>query len=361
MGLFDYFRSPLREVREERRQLEELRDSVNFTESIIAHQLAIAQGTYSPDAAKTAAAEFAAGLIGRCLAVADVEPLSAARLLTPLRRMDIGRKLVLKGNYVACIEIVRGSVDLQAARWYDVIRGGVAETSWLYSIELPAPIGIAVKRVLSPGVLHIRINPDSYFPWNGTSPLVSAGISADLLARVEGKSAEEMRSPVGHVLPLPAGMHGDNVKALQHDLGELNGRTALVETQAEGHGQGRFAAPHQDWQVKRLGPMIPESHVSLRSDTARDVCAALGIPPALYERSDGGSAREAYRQLLTSTLEPLAEIIKSEFRDKVGYPVELDFKRLAAADIAARARAYGTLVASGVDKEEAADVSGLAL
>ena len=64
---------------------------------------------------------------------------------------------------------------------------------------------------------------------------------------------------------------------------------------------------------------------------------------------------------MTATLEPLARIIEGEFREKVGYPVALNFRRLAAADIAARARAYGTLVASGVDKEDAADVSGLTL
>ena len=125
---------------------------------------------------------------------------------------------------------------------------------------------------------------------------------------------------------------------------------------------GRQSAPQLEWTPRRLGAQIPESHIALRSDVARDVCAALGIPPALYAGGDGGSAREGYRQLLTATLEPLASIItRSEFREKVGYPVSLDFKRLAAADIAARARAYGTLVASGVDKEDAAEVAGLAL
>ena len=71
------------------------------------------------------------------------------------------------------------------------------------------------------------------------------------------------------------------------------------------------------------------------------------LSQASEDRTDGGSSREAYRQLLTATLEPWAEIIKAV--------------RLAAADIAARARACGTLVASGVDKEEAAPVSGLDL
>ena len=103
----------------------------------------------------------------------------------------------------------------------------------------------------------------------------------------------------------------------------------------------------------------PLTHIALRSEVGRDVCSALGIPGALYSGTDGGSIREACRQLLTATLEPWAEIIKAEFREKIGYPVTFNFSKLAAADIAARARAYGTLVASGVDKEDAALVSGL--
>ena len=107
--------------------------------------------------------------------------------------------------------------------------------------------------------------------------------------------------------------------------------------------------------------MIPESHIALRDSVAANVCAALGVPAGLFSGTDGGGLRESYRQLLTATLEPYASLITTEFREKTGYPVSLDFRRLAAADIAARARAYGTLVASGVDKEDAADVSGLTL
>ena len=68
---------------------------------------------------------------------------------------------------------------------------------------------------------------------------------------------------------------------------------------AEGMGQGRFAAPHQDWQVKRMGAQIPEPHIALRSEVGRDVCSALGIPGSpLFSGTDGGSIREAYRQLI---------------------------------------------------------------
>ncbi len=92
-----------------------------------------------------------------------------------------------------------------------------------------------------------------------------------------------------------------------------------------------------------------------------DAFPALGIPPALYAGGDGGSAREGNRQLLTASLEPYASLITAEFREKIGYSATLNFRRLAAADIAARARAYGTLKASGVSEEDAAEVSGLDL
>ena len=40
-------------------------------------------------------------------------------------------------------------------------------------------------------------------------------------------------------------------------------------------------------------------------------------------------------------LEPWAEIIKAEFREKLGYPVTFNFRKLAAADIAARQELTG--------------------
>ena len=280
VGLFDRFRAGL-EVRAERQRLEEVRESIGYTEHIVAQSLAIAQGTFSPDVSQTAAVEFASGLVGRAMAVAIAEPENAAQLLTPARMMDVGRRLVLTGNFVACIEIVRGSIALRTARQWSVVGGGVDESSWVYEVELAAPTSIITKRVQSAGVLHIRINTDSREPWYGTSPLLSAGISSDLLARIEGKTAEELRSPVGSVLPVPEAMKDDNKKALQHDLGQIKGGTMLVETQAGGHGQGRQYAPQLEWTPKRIGAMIPESHVTLRSDVARDVCAALGIPAAL--------------------------------------------------------------------------------
>ena len=196
----------------------------------------------------------------------------------------------------------------------------------MYELELAAPSGPDTKRQKSVGVLHIRINTDSRQPWLGTSPLLFAGISADLLARLESKTSDELRARVGHLLPVPSGMTPENRTHLQTDLASLKGDTALVETQADGHGMGRQAAPYQDWQIKRIGAMIPESHIALRDSVGRDVCAALGIPSGLYAGTDGGGLRESYRQLLTATLEPYASIITAEFREKVGYSVSPRFQ-----------------------------------
>ena len=210
MGIRDLLKAPgaLAEIREAESRIAEHREAINFTESLIAHQIAIAQGTYSPDAAQTAAVEFASGLVGRALAVADVQPELAGNLLTPSplnghrAAAGIERKLCCFS-----IEIERGRFRLRTARQWQIIRGGVDESSWIYEIEVAAPSGALTKRQKSVGVLHIRINTDSREPWLGTSPLLSAGISAELLARLESKTADELRAPVGSLLPVPEGMH----------------------------------------------------------------------------------------------------------------------------------------------------------
>ena len=118
-------------------------------------------------------------------------------------------------------------------------------------------------------------------------------------------------------------------------------------------------APQVDWQSKRIGAHFPESNIALRSDVALDVIAAMGIPAPLFHGTDGVSAREAYRLLLVTTLQPIAELITDELSRKLDTTVEITFRRLHAADIQSRARAFGSMIAAGVDEQTAMDVSGL--
>ena len=90
-----------------------------------------------------------------------------------------------------------------------------------------------------------------------------------------------------------------------------------------------------------------------------DIISALGIPAPLFRGTDGVSAREAYRLLLVTTLQPLAQLITDELTRKLETTVKIGFRRLQAADVQSRARAFGSMIAAGVDEQTAMAVSGL--
>ena len=61
--------------------------------------------------------------------------------------------------------------------------------------------------------------------------------------------------------------------------------------------------------------------------------------------------------LLVSTIQPLAQLASEEFTKKLDLPgVRFNFRKLQAADVAARARAFGSLaqgyVAAGVESQD---------
>ena len=79
------------------------------------------------------------------------------------------------------------------------------------------------------------------------------------------------------------------------------------------------------------------------------VMAMLGAPPALYTGA-GAALRESYRQFFTSTVKAWAALIEAELRDKLEIPnLSLRFPEIAQSDIAARARAAGSLIQAGGD------------
>ena len=207
--------------------------------------------------------------------------------------------------------------------------------------------------------MHIRMGSSVQEPWRGCSPLLNAGLSAAMLGRLERRLTQEVNARVGHLLMLPDGTSEEQVTALRRDLASIEGGISLVETEAAGHGQGIRSAPQVDWQLRRFGANVPESNVALRSDVSHDVLAALGIPAPLFRGTDGVSAREAYRLLLVSTLQPIAELISDELSRKLETTVKITFRRLQAADIQSRARAFGSMIAAGVSEETAMAVSGL--
>ncbi len=137
-------------------------------------------------------------------------------------------------------------------------------------------------------------------------------------------------------------------------------RLALPETTMAGAGAGRIAAPQTDWKPYRLGAEWTEAGVRLQALALQETAGVCGLPAALVPGANaaGPAAREAFRQFLSLTVIPLGRILEAEAARVLELPVALQHHELAAADVAGRARAVGTLVENGVDRERALTLVG---
>ena len=260
----------------------------------------------------------------------------------------------MRGEVVFVLD-VDGAVELtQAASWK--VSGGTRPESWRYAVEMPLPRGGVVKRTLpADAVLHVRYATRPSKPWAGISPLGMADETRALATWIERRLAEETSTVVSYVLPLPESANVDKLKA---DIKGGRGRLHIVDTTSTGWGDGTAAAPQRDWKSNRLGANPPDSLGKLRSDVKADIFGVYGIPSSIH--GTGGSARESYRQFLSSTIQPLAKLVIEELADKLDTPtLALDFSELRAADISGRTRAYGVLINAGMPPAEAAEATGL--
>ena len=295
------------------------------------------------------AVEIAAGMLARAFSVASVAPAGARTAgLTPAVLGTIGRRLIASGESVHLIDVVGGRVELiECSAW--TVTGG---STWRYQVTVPEPSETVTRWVPADQVVHCRYATLAGQPWQGVSPLALAGESGRLARLLERALADEAGGPVGHVIPVPQDAggesddpedEGDVFAALKRQIAKLRGRVGLVETTAAGYGEGRAAAPAEDWKPRRIGAHPPESLPTLREAVETTVLAACGCPVDLVRA--GGADREAYRRFLHMTVQPLAALVETELRDKLDVPaLALDFGRLAAADVHGRARAWRSLV-----------------
>ena len=126
-------------------------------------------------------------------------------------------------------------------------------------------------------------------------------------------------------------------------------------------GGDRADAPAADWKTIRLGANPPAGMVSLSSNAAVAILAACGTPAALMVAGSAGTAaREALRRWLHTTVLPLGRIVQTELRAGLNAPeLSLSFDGLFASDLSGRARAFGSMVKSGMDLDRAAALAGL--
>ena len=331
----------------------------SYTDGVVAALLARASGTHA-DVTATAAVEAAAGALSRAFASAEITPNSPATSgLTPDVLAQIGRALIVHGEIVLILAVAEGRVRLLPVASFDVT-GAADSATWRYRCDLAGPSGSVTVSRPAESVIHCQYSIDPARPWVGVGPLARARLSGRLSAELEAALGDEASGTRGYVLPIPSDGQDSSVSDLRRDIGSLHGRTALVETLAAGWGDGRMAAPRGDYQPQRLGANPPVSLATLRSDAARAVLSACGVPVELVTAGDGTGQREAWRRFLHGCVQPLAACVATELAAKLDTPtLTLGFDKLFASDLSGRARAFQSLVGGGMAVEQAAALAGL--
>ena len=333
----------------------------SFTDLLVSLAVTRAGGTTTAKATATGALQSAAGLVSRCFALADVSgPANLVAGLTPACLSLIGRALIRGGEAVLVIDVdAMGAVRLLPASYWD-IRGDVNPASWIYRLNLPAPSVTITRTVDADAVVHPRFETDPLRPWHGVSPLESAALAGRLSAETTKALADESSMPRGAVLPLPVAGDDPTLDSLKADIRQLSGEVAFVESTRTMAAGAASNSPMADWKAQRLGANPPAAMVELHGTAANEILGACGVPAVLFTATgDGTSRREAFRQFLHSTLQPLGTIVAGELSEKLETPIALGFDRVFASDLSGRARAFQSLVGGGMDPGKAAALAGL--
>ena len=96
--------------------------------------------------------------------------------------------------------------------------------------------------------------------------------------------------------------------------------------------------------------------VDLHALSLQEVAAVCGLPSPMVPGSDaaGPAWREAFRQFVALSVQPLGRILEAEVSRVLERPVRLTHHALASADIAARARAFKSLIENNIDRGQGA-------
>lgn len=345
----------------------------DYTSQIVASAEAAAAGAGDGVATATAAVEAAAGEWARALSTATVTPRSGrTAALTPPVLAMIGRALCRSGQIVFDLDVSGGRVRLLPASAAYVTVGNGDPRTWIYTVTVDGPGNTRTVYRTRDGVAHLQYAVDPVRPWIGRAPWAAAPLSSTMLAGIERQLAGEAGASSGYVMPAPdVGDHGaalppdgpddgetDPTTTLRRDLAAARGSIVLAPTMRGGHGAGAMAAPEGDFKSHRFGMHPPSALLEARRDVERSIYAASGIRPAMMNPAAAGTAmREAHRQFVAGTIEPIAGIVAAQLSEALGVAVSLDMPR--PAEVATLARAVHSLTQSGVPLADARRAVGL--
>ena len=298
--------------------------------------------------------QCAAGAVARAFAAAEVEGDDG--LLDPTTLSQMGFDLVREGQSVWLLDASTGRLKLsQASTGSDVYQGAASRESWTYRLTLPGPSITTTVRASADQVIHLRQNADPTCPWRGRSGLAVAQSSGTL---VHALSAEG-EVPSLRIIPQPFGQSQTAADSIRGAV-STGLRLALPETTASGGGAGRSSAPLTDWKSYTIQPEYMTGGVELHALALQETAGVCGLPSAMVPGADatGPAAREAFRQFVALTVQPLGRILEAEVSRVLERPVRLQHHQLASADVASRARAYKALIENDIPMARALALVG---
>ena len=220
----------------------------------------LANATYgTAEATATAAVVSAAGVISSPFAIATVR---GTRLFSPPMLVDLARRLMLSGNYVALIDVDRdGQIEIRPAQSFEV--AGTSRRR-VYELTIQNPTGEPTKRrSASDGVLHIMVNPSSGEPWRGVPPWRAAKLTSDTLAYIERSLSQDSSIPTGALLPVPDGLSTTQAAGVRNAL--VNGKGVIMVT-AKSQERDEMDAIRKgawDYITKPLVPDVIEDRIRM--------------------------------------------------------------------------------------------------
>ena len=273
-------------------------------------------------------------------------------VLTPEILGMAGRSLGFCGE---ALFVMRGDRLVPAHSWTVTTKGSRPVA---YRVVVPDTGGGRSDTVLAGEVLHFKIGQPTERPWTGTSPLMRASLTAEMLYAVEDALADVFtNAPLGtKVISTPERPTQDNSK-IERSFAGKRGRIALEESSNVDAAGG--PAPAQDWRPASLSPELDKSNTAETLKAARgSVMSAYGVLPALTNESVTGPAvREAQRHLAQWQLQPIAKMIANEAAAKFETTAEIDILQpLQAYDAGGRARALSGII-KGLSEAKQAGLS----
>ena len=172
-------------------------------------------------AQQTAAAVFAMSMVSRAFASGEIRPAQFAETLSAPVRAMIGLELLLRGEFLAEIDLAPSGRIILYPGYGKVASGNHRPDTWRYELKLAQPgddVEPITRNVAANGVVHVRDGADVLAPWKGYSRLARMGVTSQALADIEGRLGHDARTRVMHIIPVPDGIPAARVTDVGNSL-----------------------------------------------------------------------------------------------------------------------------------------------